>query len=232
MNLQLVLNDLNIEVTQKRIKNVHLNVCPPNGHVKVSAPLNMSQDVIRAFVISKLGWIKKRREKFQSQIRETPREYIERESHYFLGERYLLKIIEHDGAPRIETSYKTMRMYIRPDTSMEKRSMIMNAWYRQQLKAVLPEIVQKYEKLLGVNVDEVCIKRMKTRWGSCNPKARRIWINLELAKKPSACLEYVVAHEVSHLVERTHNGDFISLMDRNLPDWRFVRDQLNSLPVV
>jgi hypothetical protein len=225
------LNNMDVEVVQKNIKNVHLSVYPPKGRIKVSAPEAMSVETIRVFVISKLGWIQKQQKKIRAQDREAPREYINRESHYFYGKRYLLKIIEHPAPPRVEIQHQTIALYIRPGASVKKRQTILHEWYRQQLKNAIPGIILKYEKLMTVEVHEFGVKRMKTRWGTCNTVANRIWLNLELAKKPVECLEYVVVHEMAHLIERSHNSRFVALMDKYIPKWRFCRDELNRLPI-
>lgn len=222
---------MDVEVVQKNIKNVHLSVYPPKGRIKVSAPEAMSVETIRVFVISKLGWIQKQQKKIRAQDREAPREYINRESHYFYGKRYLLKIIEHPAPPRVEIQHQTIALYIRPGASVKKRQTILHEWYRQQLKNAIPGIILKYEKLMTVEVHEFGVKRMKTRWGTCNTVANRIWLNLELAKKPVECLEYVVVHEMAHLIERSHNSRFVALMDKYIPKWRFCRDELNRLPI-
>lgn len=234
MNTEVVniqLGELDIEIIQKKIKNVHLSVHPPNGRVKVSAPESMAVDTIRVFVISKLGWIKKQQKKLRAQERESPRECIDRESHYFNGKRYLLQVIEHDAPARVELKSKTIELYIRQGTSVEKRQIIINEWNRQQLKNSIPEIIRRYEKLMNVAIHDFGVKKMKTKWGTCNPEAKRIWINLELAKKPGEYLEYIVVHEMVHLIEPTHNARFVTLMDQFMPKWKFFRDELNRLPV-
>lgn len=220
-----------MEVVQKDIKNIHLSVYPPVGRVRISAPLRMELDTIRVYVISKLSWIKKQREKIQSQPRETPREYIGRESHYFMGQRYLLKIIEADTPPKIEKKHRRLEMTVRPGTGTEKRKRLLENWYRSELKSILPEMIAKWEKRMGVEVKEYGIKKMKTKWGTCTREASRIWLNLELAKKPVECLEYIVVHEMVHFFERRHNARFVALMDHFLPQWRVYRDELNRLPV-
>jgi len=229
MNIKL--NNIDVEVIQKDIKNVHLSVYPPRGRVKVSAPESMSEEIIRVFVISKLGWIKKQQNKIRSQERESSREYLDRESHYFFGKRYLLKVIEKNLPPIVKLNHSTLELTIRPGTPLVKRQAILYEWYRAQMKLVLPDIINKYEKIMDVEVTEFGIKRMKTKWGTCNPAAKRIWLNLELAKKPVECLEYIVVHEMAHLLERTHNDRFVALMDGFMPKWRFFRDELNRLPV-
>jgi len=225
------LGDIKVEVVKKDIKNIHLSVYPPAGRVRISAPSRMSLDTIRIFVISKLGWIKQQQQKFQSQARETPREYLDRESHYVWGKRYLLRVIESDTAPVVELKHSRMFLHVRPGTDAVKKQIIMETWYREQLKQALPPLIAKWEPLMGVQVARFFVQRMKTRWGSCNPGARRIRLNTDLAKKPRECLEYVVVHEMVHLLEPTHNARFVALMDQFMPKWQFYRDVLNRLPV-
>jgi predicted metal-dependent hydrolase len=226
------LGELSVAITYKPIKNVHLTVHPPEGEVRVSAPLTMNPETIRVFVISKLGWIKRQRRKILAQEREAPREYINRESHFFRGQLYLLEVIEHGAPPRINLTPQTLELYVRPHTSQEKRHHLISEWYRQQLKLTISTLIAKYEPLMGVEVQEFGVKRMKTRWGTCNPTAQRIWLNLELAKKPLACLEYVVVHEMTHLLEPTHNNRFWSLLDTFYPQWECYREELNRLSLV
>lgn len=225
------LGDIKVEVVKKDIKNIHLSVYPPAGRVRISAPLRMSLDTIRVFVISKLGWIKQQQQKFQVQVRETPREYLDRESHYVWGKRYLLRLIESDVAPAVELKHSRMFLYVRPGTNVVKRQLIVEAWYREQLKQALPPLIAAWEPRMGVQVARFFAQRMKTRWGSCNPRARTIRLNTELAKKPRECLEYVVVHEMVHLLEPTHNARFVALMDQFMPKWQFYRATLNRLPV-
>lgn len=225
------LNDLDVEVIQKNIKNVHLSVYPPDGKVKVSAPASMTPDTIRVFVISKLGWIKKQQTKLRFQEREAPREYIDRESHYVWGKRYLLKVDEKDAPPAIELKHSRMILSVRPGTSRERKQAILEAWYRENLKQTVPALIKKWQSRMGVQVKRYYMQRMKTKWGSCSFHSGSIRINTELAKKPLACLEYIVVHEMTHLLEPTHNSRFIALMDQFMPKWRFYRDELNRLPV-
>lgn len=225
------LGALPVSVVRKDIKHVHLSVHPPEGRVSVSAPIDMAFDTVRVFVISKLSWIKTQQVKLRQQEREAPREYINRESHYFNGERYLLKLVPHQGAATVVLKHKTMELHVRPDASMEARALALSQWYRQQLKTSVPKLIAKYEKRMKVTVSEFGIKQMKTKWGTCSPNAKRIWLNLELAKKPPECLEYIVVHEMVHLLEPSHNARFIALMDKFMPKWRFHKDELNRLPV-
>jgi len=228
---EIILGDIPIEVIRKHIKNLHLSVYPPMGRVKVAAPLRMDLETIRVFLISKLGWIRDQQQKFLNQPRETPREFLDKESHFYRGKRYLLKIITHEAPPEIRLSHSTIEMKVRQGTSAEKMKTLLDEWYRLKLKEEIPGIIEKWERVMGERVHQFGVKKMRTRWGTCNQKARRIWVNLELAKKPPECLEYIVGHEMVHLIERGHGERFISLMDRLLPKWRFYREELNRLPV-
>lgn len=223
------LYDINVEVIQKNIKHLHLSVYPPNGRVRVSAPKSMAVDTIRLFVISKMSWIKKQQIKLRAQAHEAPREYVDQESHYFNGKRYLLKVIEHNSPAKVRLNCQTIELCIRPRTPIEKRRSLLNEWYRQQLKRAVPQIIKKYEKRMDVSVCEFGIKLMKTKWGTCNPKAKRIWLNLALAKKSGECLEYIVVHEMVHLLEPSHNSRFVSYMDKFMSKWRFYKEELNRL---
>ncbi len=221
------LGDICLDVIHKNIKNVHLSVYPPHGRVTISAPQQMDLETIRLFSISKLGWIRKQQAKLQRQKRETSREYVTRESHYYLGQRYLLKVIEREAAPRVVLKHGTIELYIRKGTSRDQREEILHAWYRQQLRQLIPQYVAKFEKKMNVRVAEVCIRTMKTKWGTCNSKAKRIWLNTELAKKPIESIEYVLIHEMVHLLVRNHNDDFIAAMSKYSPKWRHLREELN-----
>ncbi|HLW08675.1 MAG TPA: SprT family zinc-dependent metalloprotease [Marinilabiliaceae bacterium] len=226
----LTLGNIDIEVEQKDIKNIHLSVYPPDGRVRIAAPERMDLDTIRVFAISKLQWIKNQQEVLQNQEREAKREYLNRESHYFFGERYLLKVHQVDAAPKVELDHKYIHLYVRPGASTEKRAEVMDEWYRAELKKIVPKLITKWEKRIGVKSNDYGIKKMRTKWGSCNTEAKRIWLNLELAKKPKDCLEYIIVHELVHLLERSHNQRFVKFMDEFMPKWRFYRDELNRIP--
>jgi len=225
------LRDTAVDVALKDIKNVHLSVYPPTGRVRISAPKRMRIDTIRVFAISKLDWIKQQQKTLREQERETPREYVDRESHYVWGKRYLLAISECDEPPSIELRHSRMLLRVRPRTDEDKRRALVEEWYREQMKEAVPPLLAQWQPLLGVRVDRFFVQRMKTKWGSCNHKARTIRLNTELAKKPAECLEYVVVHELVHLLEPTHNARFVALMDRFMPRWQFHRQVLNRLPV-
>ncbi len=228
---QITLGDISVDVAQKAIRNVHLSVYPPSGRVRISAPLRMDMDTIRVFAISKLSWIKKQQNKFRSQVREAPRECITRESHYYLGKRYLLRVIELDVPPKVIIKHDTMEMCVRPNTGQKKRQEILDEWYRQELKGIIPGIISRYEKIMKVTVNEFGIKKMRTRWGTCSRVPKRIWLNLELAKKPKEYIEYIVVHEMTHLLERRHNERFITFMSQFLAKWRFYKEGLNRIPL-
>jgi predicted metal-dependent hydrolase len=225
------LGEITVDVVLKDIKNVHLSVHPPAGRVRISAPKRMSLDTIRVFAISKLDWIKRQQAKLREQERENPREYVERESHYVWGKRYLLTVTEGDEPPAIELRHSRMLLRVRPGTVDARREALVEEWYREQIKAAVPPLLDRWQPLMGVSVERFFVQRMKTRWGSCNHEARTIRLNTELAKKPPECLEYIVVHELAHLLEPTHNARFVALMDRFMPKWQFYRDVLNRLPV-
>ncbi|NUQ24838.1 MAG: M48 family metallopeptidase [Saprospiraceae bacterium] len=229
----ITIGEIAVEVIRKNIKNVHLSVHPPAGRVRIAAPMRMDMDTIRVFAIAKLNWIRKQQQKLLSQNREAPREYLPRESHYFLGNTYLLKITptKRNAPAKIELNFDTIELHIRENADAKAKERLLNEWYRKQLKAILPELIAKWEKQMGVKVESFGIKKMKTRWGTCNIPEKRIWLNLELAKKPVECIEYIVVHEMTHLLERTHNPVFTGYMNKFLPQWRLLKEELNRLPV-
>lgn len=231
MVAKLDLGDITVDVVLKEIKNVHLSVHPPEGRVHISAPSRMSLDTLRVFAISKLDWIKQQQKKLREQERETPRDYVDRESHYLWGKRYLLTVTEREAPPSIDLRHRRMLLGVRPGTADDKRQALVEEWYREQLKEAVPALLARWQPLLGVSAERWFIQRMKTKWGSCNHRARTIRLNTELAKKPAECLEYIVVHELVHLLEPTHNARFISLMDRFMPKWQLHRQVLNRLPV-
>jgi predicted metal-dependent hydrolase len=228
---RLDLGEIAVDVTFKNIKNVHLSVYPPAGRVRISAPMRMSLDTVRVFAISKLGWIKQQQRKIRDQERETPREYLNMESHYLWGRRYLLHVIEGNLHPTIEVQHSKLLLHVPQKTTEEKKQEIVAQWYRNQLKAAVPAVIARWSPVLKVPVNGFYVQHMKTKWGSCNHGAGTIRLNTELAKKPKECLEYVVVHEMAHLLEPTHNARFIALMERFMPNWRLRRDHLNQLPV-
>lgn len=231
MESKLQIGDLEVDVIRKDIKNVHLSVLPPVGKVRISAPAHMKLDTLRVYTVSRLQWIRNQQEKMRAQERETPRDYIERESHYLWGKRYLLKIVEKDESPKVERTHRQIILQVRPGATHEKRGEVLAEWYRDQLRLAVPPLIARWEPMLGVKVKTFFIQHMKTKWGGCSPTRGTIRLNSELAKKPPQCLEYLVVHEMVHLLEPTHNERFVSLMNRFMPNWRNRKDLLNSLPV-
>ncbi|WP_291627817.1 M48 family metallopeptidase [Clostridium sp.] len=226
----MIVNGIEIEVSKKHIKNIHLGVYPPDGRVRVAAPENTTDESIRLLIVSKLRWIKKQQEKFASQERQSKREYVSGESYYLWGERFNLRVVERENAyskVKIENK-RYITLYVKYGTPIEKREEIITEWYRKQIKEVIPKLISKWEPILGVEVKEWGVKKMNTKWGTCNSEAKRIWLNLYLAKRPYRCLEYVVVHEMTHLLEKTHSNRFKELLDNNYPNWRTVRDELNE----
>ena len=223
---------ISVEVVRKEIKNFHISVHPQNGRVRVSAPLYFDDDTIRIAVISRLGWIRRKQEAFTKQDRQSQREFVTGESHYFAGRRYRLDVVEHDCPPKVWLPNNTkIALSVRPGSDRDTREAVVHRWYRQHLQTQLPPLLEKWEPKIGVSVNDVRIRKMKTLWGSCNVEAKRIWLNLELAKKPESCLVYILVHEMVHLLERQHNDRFHALMDRFLPQWQTSRDQLNRAPL-
>lgn len=225
------IGELTVEVTQKDIKNLHLSVHPPLGRISVAAPRHLSVSAIRAFAIGKLSWIRQEQAKLREQERETPREFLHRESHYVWGRRCLLDVVEQDAAPAVSWSRNRLTLMIRPGTDEIRRGEVLEAWYRAQLREQAKPVMAEWEKRLGVQVQKTFVQRMKTRWGSCNVARRSVRLNTDLAKKPRECLDYVIVHELVHLLEPTHNARFVAMMDQFLPGWPHRRDQLNRLPV-
>lgn len=225
------LGEIVVEVVKKNIKNIHLSVNPPAGAVRIAAPLRTKTETIRVFAISKLGWIKQQQKKLRAQERETPREYLDRESHYVWGKRYLLQVVEEDAAPAVELKHSKMRLQVRPGANEDKKRAVIDEWYRDQIKKAAPPLIAKWERLLGVKLDHFLVRKMKTKWGSCTTGARSIRLNTDLAQKPPECLEYIVVHEMIHLLVRRHDDRFTSLMDRHLPGWKLTRQILNAAPL-
>lgn len=217
-------------IIRKQVKNLHLSVLPPLGKVRVTAPEDMKDDAIRTLLATKLPWIKKQQEKFKGQARQTKREYVSGESHYFFGQRYRLEVLYKEAAPVVCLKGKSkIVLQVRPNSPVEKRAEVMTEWYRQQLQPVAEKLMTKWQKKLKLQVGTWKIQRMKTRWGTCNHEASRILLNLELAKKPQACLEYVVVHELLHLIEKKHNDNFVNMMEKHLPKWQSTKQELNGL---
>jgi len=227
----LQLGDIEISVTRKDVKHVHLSVHPPEGRVTLIAPAKTRLDVLRAYAITRLSWIRKHQAAFYAQAREAPRRHVTRESHYLWGRRYLLNVDYIDAKPCVRQDHKRITLTVRPGSDEEKRAEVMHEWHKGQLHAVLPELIRAWELRLGVKVRGYYLQRMKTRWGSCNHSRGHIRLNTELVKKPRHLLEYVLVHEMAHLIAPTHDERFIALLNEHFPRWREARDELNSLPL-
>lgn len=221
-----------VEVFRKDIKNLHVGVYPPNGRVRVAAPLRLGDNAVRMAIVARLGWIRRQQAEFEQQERQSQREFVTGESHYFEGRRYRLDVIECNGRPSVRLlNNTTMALRVRLGSDRDAREVVLEKWYRDKLRAHLPGLLSKWEPIIGEQVAQVGIKKMKTRWGSCNREARRIWLNLELIKKPVLCLEYVFVHEMVHLIERRHNDRFRELMGKFMPQWQSYRDVLTRAPL-
>lgn len=230
-NTYLTVAGIDVDVIYKNIKNLHIAVYPPLGRVRVAAPQRLDDDAIRLAVIQRLPWIKRQREQLKAAPRQTQREMVTGESHYVWGLRRRLKVVERPGRTHFEIDGERLVLYTSAETSNERRRESLNRWYRQQLHEALPPLIAKWESLLGVQVPKWSIRRMKTKWGSCNRETRHIWFNLQLAHKHPDCLEYILVHEMTHYFERNHGKNFMNLMDRWMPDWRARRDSLNQSPL-
>lgn len=225
----LQLSSIEAQIIRKPIKNLHLSVLPPNGWVRVTAPQAMKDDAIRTLLVLRLPWIKKQQAKFTGQERQTKRDYVSGESHYLFGKRYRLELVYKDVAPVVILKGKNkIILQVRPQSSVAKRQEVIMDWYRKELNKVTRALIDKWQQKMGVEVKYWSIKRMKTRWGTCNHKSARIWLNLELAKKPIACIEYIIVHELLHLIEKNHNDKFKALMTQYIPKWRSIKEELNS----
>lgn len=226
------IGDIIIDVVRKNIKHMHLSVHPPDGRVRISAPKRMDDEAVRSFAVSKLPWIKRHRSRFKNQEHPLPLKYVSGESHYFKGRRYVLHVMYQ--SPRLPNKVeirgeKYLDLSIRKGSPMEKRKQVLKEWYREQLKEMIPDLMKKWERKVGVRVKEWRVKQMKTKWGSCNITAKRIWLNLELAKRPPRCLEYILVHELTHFLEPSHNRRFKAYMDKFLPDWRVIEKELKKV---
>lgn len=224
--------DLRVQIVRKDIKNLHLGVYPPNGRVRVATPLRVSDNAVRLAVIGKLGWIKRQQEKFKGQARQSERELVSGESHYFLGRRYRLRVVHHKGPNRVSLKGRsTLELKVRGEYGAKEREQVLMRWYRERLRELVPPLLAKWETILDVHAAAFGIRKMKTKWGGCNVNARRIWLNLELAKKPEQCLEYIIVHELAHLKERHHSDNFTRILDRYMPRWRQLRKILTEAPL-
>lgn len=232
VNTMMTVSGIDVQIVRKDIKNLHLGVYPPHGHVRVAVPEHVSDDNVRLAVISKLSWIKKQQQEFKDQPRQSERAYVSGECHYFFGKRYRLELIEKVGKGEIKLLKSgKLKMFVKADASVESKEKLLNNWYREELKKIIPDLLDKWQPIVGKKADDWGIKKMKTKWGSCNIEQRRIWLNLELAKKPPECMEYILVHELVHLYERNHNEHFKSLLDQFLPNWRMAQKLLNKSPL-
>lgn len=229
---ELVISGLRVSVVRKGIKNLHLGVYPPDGRVRVAVPLTVSDEAVRIAVISKLRWIRRQQAAFEGQARQSRREMLAGESHYYLGRRYRLAVSTTQGKSEVTIRNRnTLELRGSPSMTPEQRERVLAHWYRERLRALATPLIEKWQGILGVTVEEWGIKKMKTKWGSCNANARRIWLNLELVKKPPECLEYLIVHELTHLLVRHHDDRFHALMDKHLPRWQAIRKILNAAPL-
>lgn len=231
MRERLQIRDLSIEVTRKDIKHVHLSVHPPNGRVTLVAPTATRLEVARAYAVSKLGWIRDQQAKQRGQAREAPRRFVERESHQVWGRRHLLTVQYQNTKPSVSLDHKRITLTVRPGTDEQRRSEVIHEWHKDLLHEAVPALIQKWEPKLGVKVRAYFLQRMKTKWGSCNHRSRHIRLNTELVKKPKDLLEYVIVHEMIHLLEPTHSERFITILQQHYPSWREARAELNDLPL-
>jgi predicted metal-dependent hydrolase len=231
MDTVLQLGEVAVHVTLKEIKNVHLGVYPPSGRVRIAAPARMKMDAIRSLAISKLAWIRRQQRTFRDQEREAAREYVSGESHHLWGRRYLLSVEEREAPMRVDVRHRRLHLQIRPGTSTDRRAALLDAWYREKIRGALVSLLAKWQKIVGRAPKQVFVRRMRTKWGGCNPGSRNIRLNTELAKKPKECLEYILVHELAHLREPTHNARFSQFMDQVMPGWEIRRRELNRLPL-
>lgn len=224
-----IISELQVETVRKNIKNIHLGVYPPNGRIRIAVPLKTSDELIKLFIITKLYWIKKQQKQFLKQERQTPREYVTGETHYFFGKSYRLNVIYTNELIKIEIRKKKfIDLYIRPNTTVKQREELFENFYRSELYNILPKLIKKWEKKVGVKIKEVKIKKMKTKWGTCNSKDKRIWLNLELVKKPFNCIDYVLVHELIHLIEKNHSEKFFQIINSIMPHWQSYKNELNQ----
>ena len=229
---QIVVREIEVDVVRKDIKNSHLAVYPPDGRVRIAVPKHLDDNAVRLMVIDKMTWIRQQQQRFRDQERQTEREYVSGESHYFRGQRYRLDVVYAEVPPQVRIrNSNTLELRVRTGTPIEKREEIVSEWYRQHLKAMIPPLIERWEPIVGVQVADWRVKKMKTKWGSCNIEERRIWLNLELAKKPVSCVEYIIVHEMVHFLERNHNDRFKRYMDEFLPNWKQIRTELNREPL-
>ena len=227
----ITIGEMAIEVLRKDIKHVHLSVHPPDGRVTLSAPAGTRPEAMRAFAVTKLGWIREQQRRLAEQARETDRQFIERESHYLWGRRYLMTVEYRAAKPSVRLDHRRITLIVRPGSDAVKRAAVIHDWHKRLLHQAVPVLIDKWAGRLQVTVRGYFLQRMKTRWGSCNPRAGHIRLNTELVRKPRDLLEYVLVHELLHLVEPTHNDRFVRLLDEHYPAWRTARAELNEPPL-
>jgi predicted metal-dependent hydrolase len=227
----LTVSGINVDVVYKDIKNMHISVYPPVGRVRVAAPVRLDEDAIRLAIVQRLPWIRKQQEQLLTAERQSEREMVTGESHYVWGQRLRLALSETVGRPGIVVAGAKLLVSAPVTMDDAHRRKLLESWYRKQIKAAIPPLIEKWEPIIGSNVNTWTVRRMKTKWGTCNPDTANLWFNIELAKKHPACLEYIVVHEMTHFLEHTHNDRFVALMDKHLPNWRAVRDELNGAPL-
>lgn len=225
------IGSLSLQLNRKAIKNLHISVLPPDGRIRVSAPKQMTETAIRMAVISRIPWIKKQQREFSGQPRQSNRQMVSGECHYFWGKRHRLNLIERVGRHEVKVSGSRIHLFVNPGTSIENRALVLTEFYRAQLKDQIVKLINHWQSHMGIEIVDWSVKKMKTKWGSCNTLVKRIWLNLELARKPPECLEYILVHELVHLLERTHNERFLFHMDKFMPNWRERRDLLNKMPL-
>lgn len=224
--------NLMVETIRKDIKNIHLAVYPPNGRIRIAAPLETSDESIHLLVVSKIPWIKRQQSKFANQERQSQRQYVSGESHYFFGKRYLLEIINSESAHKIEIKRKNrISLYTKSESTWKHRERLLECWYRSEMRKQITPLLEKWSRIMGVKVNNLSIQKMKTRWGICDPQNKKIKLNLELVKKPINCLEYVLVHEMVHLLEKKHSEEFKAKMDSFMPNWKHFKDELNQAPL-
>ena len=222
------IDNLVIDIVKKDIKNLYIKICPPNGQIRIVSPLTVDNATIKEFVVAKRNWIEKKQQKYKIQPIRLPKEYMSGETHYYKGDRFLLNVILHAAKAKVEIRDNYIDLYVRYGSIAEQREQVLINWYRQQLKAELPALIAKWEKIIGVKTNDWGVKKMKTRWGTCNTQAKRIWLNLELIKQPQHCLEYVVVHELVHLLERTHSVRFYAYLTQFMPNWKIYERKLDK----
>lgn len=229
---ELTVNGLKVDVERKSIKNLHLSVYPPDGRVHLSAPVSCSDERIKMYVLEKWVWISEKRTAVKQFSRQNTREYVSGEAHYFAGNLFRLRIDEDVNAKqgiRIEGDYLVLN--VTPQSTTSRRAAVMSTWYKERLIPMLGEYISKWEDILSVKLATFEVRSMSAKWATCSKANQKAIFNVELAKKPPVCVEYVVAHELAHLIERTHNACFRAILDRYFPDWRRIKDNLNRFPV-